>query len=344
MSQALAGSSWAQGSFAGTDLSAAGLAAKTVSHGLLGGALAHAQGGKFGHGFLSSGVTAASFYGIGTAFEHFANSHAWMQGSALGSELSAPALALKSVSHGLTGGILSQAQGGKFSHGFVSAGVTQLASGGIDTIDANAAHSPARIIVASMVGGTVSELTGGKFANGAVTGAFSRALNDEMHYRPGGSVISHTVCKMNCHGVGYGDRRYLTEAEQQYLDMITIAIDLAMPFPPIIAGSKALSSSKILLSKAKFGHTFSRHGSESTEFLSQRAAATGMPQGQFLDDQVAARFILDNIDQAKNGAISVPVPSGFPERIIHADGSYSTPSTIRLVPGGKGVKTAYPEP
>ena len=67
--QALAGSSWAQGSFAGTDLSAAGLAAKTVSHGLLGGALAHAQGGQFGHGFLSSGVTAASSPYIANGFD-----------------------------------------------------------------------------------------------------------------------------------------------------------------------------------------------------------------------------------------------------------------------------------
>ena len=84
-------------------------------------------------GFVSTGtvegaflgaVSAAAFYGIGTAFEHFASSHTWMQGSALGSELSGPALALKFVSHGLAGGILSQAQGGKFSHGFVSAGVT----------------------------------------------------------------------------------------------------------------------------------------------------------------------------------------------------------------------------
>lgn len=33
------------------------------------------------------------------------------------------------------------------------------------------------------MGGTASTITGGKFANGAVTGAFSRALNDEVHYQ-----------------------------------------------------------------------------------------------------------------------------------------------------------------
>lgn len=39
-----------------------------------------------------------------------------------------------------------------------------------------------------MVGGTVSELTGGKFANGAMTGAFSRALNDDLHNDWGSSL------------------------------------------------------------------------------------------------------------------------------------------------------------
>lgn len=100
----------------------------------------------------------------------------------------------------------------------------------------------------------------------------------------------------------------------------------------------------IVLSKARFGHTFTTHGQDATEFLTRRAKAMGEPNGQFLDDQAAARFILDNLDKAKNGAVSVPIPEGFPARIINPDGSYSAARTIRIVPGGKGVKTAYPEP
>ena len=105
--QEISSAAWARGSGA-SGLSAAGLAAKTVSHGLIGGAVAHAQGGKFGHGFLSSGVTAASSPYIANGFD-----------------------------------------GNRFAQG----------------------------ALASMVGGTVSSATGGKFANGAVTAAMAYAFN-----------------------------------------------------------------------------------------------------------------------------------------------------------------------
>ncbi len=80
-----------------------------------------------------------------------------------------------------------------------------------------------------------------------------------------------------------------------------------------------------------------------TNFLINRAKGSGMAQGQFLDDQVAAKFIMDNLDKLNNGAIPLPIPKNFPARMILPDGSYGIPSKIRLVPGGKGVKTAYPE-
>lgn len=104
------------------------------------------------------------------------------------------------------------------------------------------------------------------------------------------------------------------------------------------------SAGGILLSNARFGHTFRDHGSGATEFLTHRAAGSGMPQGQFLDDQAAARFTLDNLHTTSQGAVSLPVPEGLPVRVIMPDGSFTTASTIRLVPGGRGVKTAYPEP
>ena len=103
-------------------------------------------------------------------------------------------------------------------------------------------------------------------------------------------------------------------------------------------------SSDIVLSKAVFGHTFERHGQNSTEFLLNRARGAGIPQGQFLDDRAAARFIKENIDKTKSGAVSIAVPKGLMVRVINPDGSFSPASSIRLVPGGKGVKSAYPEP
>ncbi|HVJ62731.1 MAG TPA: polymorphic toxin-type HINT domain-containing protein, partial [Tahibacter sp.] len=41
----------------------------------------------------------------------------------------------------------------------------------------------------------------------------------------------------------------------------------------------------IQLSKRKFGHTFEKHGQNSTKFLQFRASDMGRPNGQFLDDQ-----------------------------------------------------------
>lgn len=46
--------------------------------------------------------------------------------------------------------------------------------------------------------------------------------------------------------------------------------------------------------------------------------------------------------KTKNGAVNVPVPKGFPGRVILPDGSYKAATHVRLIPGGSGVKTAYP--
>jgi len=98
----------------------------------------------------------------------------------------------------------------------------------------------------------------------------------------------------------------------------------------------------IQLSKAHFGHTFVKHGEDATNFLINRAKGSGMAQGQFLDNQKAAQFIMDNIGKTANGAVNLPLPKGFPARVINPDGAFSPATHIRLVPGGGGVKTAYP--
>ena len=98
----------------------------------------------------------------------------------------------------------------------------------------------------------------------------------------------------------------------------------------------------IQLTKKTFGHTFSTHGDSMTNFLVNRARGSGMAQGQFLDNQKAAQFILDNISKTTNGAVNVPIPKGFPARVIMPDGTFKAATHIRLVPGGNGVKTAYP--
>ena len=99
--QVIAAAPWARGGFGGTDLSAAGLAAKTVSHGLIGGAIADLPGGRFGHGFLSSGVTAAS--------------SPYIPGGFGGNRFAQGALA------SIIGGTVSKSTGGKFANGAATA-------------------------------------------------------------------------------------------------------------------------------------------------------------------------------------------------------------------------------
>ena len=68
---------------------------------------------------------------------------------------------------------MSVIQGGKFGHGFVSAGLTKAATPRILSFDNVVAES----VASAVVGGTASEITGGKFANGAATGALMYAAN-----------------------------------------------------------------------------------------------------------------------------------------------------------------------
>nr|WP_243748865.1 T6SS effector amidase Tae4 family protein [Pseudomaricurvus alcaniphilus] len=86
---------------------------------------------------------------------------------------------IRPLAHGLVGGIMSELQGGKFGHGFVSAGLTKAINvNGIVGIDADLAA--VRVVTAAVIGGTISEATGGKFANGAVTAAFGQLFNGEQ--------------------------------------------------------------------------------------------------------------------------------------------------------------------
>jgi RHS repeat-associated protein len=119
-----------------------------------------------------SAITAAAFYGIGQGLQ------ANFSGDFLGSGLSAGGYALKIFAHGMVGGMSAELQGGKFAHGFKSAGFSAAAiplTGNMDM--------PEGVIVSALIGGTVSKLSGGKFANGAVTAAFGYIFNQCLSNR-----------------------------------------------------------------------------------------------------------------------------------------------------------------
>jgi RHS repeat-associated protein len=124
-------------------------------------------------GFIAGGVATGSLRGaLVGAFS----------GAVFGELHSMASGAGKVIAHGMAGGLSSVLNGGKFGHGFLSAGFTQ-AMGNVKGMFIDGATKFAdrfsNAVKAAMVGGTASAISGGKFANGAVTGAFSRLLNDD---------------------------------------------------------------------------------------------------------------------------------------------------------------------
>ena len=132
-------------------------------------------GADLNDAFLSgiiSGLSAGAFSYAGSTW--FAK---------LSDSFSAGLYASKIAVHGIIGGITSVLQGGKFGHGFASAGITAAATtfNNSNYIHKNSnGFSWRRVVIGAAIGGSASKVSGGKFANGAWTGAFSQALNAEL--------------------------------------------------------------------------------------------------------------------------------------------------------------------
>jgi hypothetical protein len=130
-----------------------------VSGGISGAAAGAITGG--GKGALIGAFTGGAFGGIAS---------------------SGLSVAGKVLASGLVGGIASEAGGGKFYQGFLSAGVAAFAGPFIAT----KLHIHP-IIAHAVAGGLASKLGGGKFVNGAVLGALSylasRAFEGDRSYK-----------------------------------------------------------------------------------------------------------------------------------------------------------------
>ena len=189
------------------------------------------------------------------------------------------------------------------------------------------------------LGDSPNKTGGGKFGNGVQTSTFQGTVLNISSGPPGCASMD----PMFCSGAVERDTT-IEEVLSIVVALPVAAYRLTVALAERAVARFVVTKGTIQLSKARFGHTFTRHGEDATEFLINRARGSGQAQGQFLDNQAAARFIQDNLDKIGNGAVSLPLPKNFPARIINPDGTFSVPSTIRLVPGGKGVKTAFPEP
>lgn len=86
----------------------------------------------------------------------------------------------RAFANGMVGGVSSVLQGGKFGHGFVSAGASTFVNvNGWYGSNQGFQHTLARVTIAAVIGGTISEATGGKFANGARTAAMAQLFSGE---------------------------------------------------------------------------------------------------------------------------------------------------------------------
>lgn len=114
---------------------------------------------------------------------------------------------------GTVGGAASMLQGGKFGHGFVSAGLGPVGGkavgGALGGIIGN--ESVRRVVSSSIVGGTLSSMTGDKFANGAKATAFLLAMRGlpavykkitgyELDMGPGGAAVGKKPLDMPVEG------------------------------------------------------------------------------------------------------------------------------------------------
>jgi hypothetical protein len=152
----------------------------------IGAKLAIAVAGGFLSAYVSTGslraglwgaLSAAVFFGIGQGFKGLAGGPNSVE--SLGG-LSAGEFAGQVACHAAAGGALNVLQGGKFGHGFLSAGISKALSPAIESFagGSETAGQVARGAIASaVVGGTVSVISGGKFGNAAAMGMFSYLFN-----------------------------------------------------------------------------------------------------------------------------------------------------------------------
>lgn len=269
--------------------------------------------------------------------------------------------------HGVVGGAISEIQGGKFIHGFYAGVVSSLVSSAITSFSTDVNGNLTKfgkssyyeaVVLASggLSGGISSSIAGGDFWSGVRQGLITSGLNHLAHQvLPG----EQDPPKKSYDEMTPGERDHaymqsLIPLNEFLLDVIEVFQGVKGVFSlgnlvknGLSKASSVVTSSNaakegIQLTKKTFGHTFTTHGDDMTNFLIKRASGSGMVQGQFLNNQKAAQFILENVDKTAKGAVNIPIPKGFPARVIMPDGTFKTATHIRLVPSGGGVKTAYP--
>ena len=128
------------------------------------------NGGTFSDALKSGGKGAV----IGAASAGLTYGAGELATSASGANNSVTAgqLGIKVAGNGIVQGGVSEANGGKFVHGFVSGAISQ----GANSLTGNVNSETLKLATNSAVGGTTSAISGDKFANGAITSAYANML------------------------------------------------------------------------------------------------------------------------------------------------------------------------
>jgi RHS repeat-associated protein len=119
-------------------------------------------------GAVNGAVSGAVFGGIGATLPTEGSGMLYESG-----RLSTSGYAVRALTSGVAGGVLSTMQGGRFGAGFASAGLGSALTPVAGRVTSN---SVGQGFLVAIVGGTASAAGGGKFANGAVTAAFGFAF------------------------------------------------------------------------------------------------------------------------------------------------------------------------
>jgi len=151
-------------------------------------ATTYAVTGSLKAAFTSGAITAATAYAFSEIGAHFDGLNAGSAGDGLynfgGNYLTSGQVAQQISAHAIVGGVVADLRGGKFGHGFFSAGLTKGIGGALlpGGSDLSSEEIVKGTVVSAVVGGTASKISGGKFANGAQTGAFQYLFNQGGKY------------------------------------------------------------------------------------------------------------------------------------------------------------------
>lgn len=126
------------------------------------------------NGAIMGATAAAAAHSIGTGFE----------GAGIkGNEFGSGGYFGKTAAHGISGGIQSDAAGGSFKNGFLSASISNAFTPANERIFGSPSERPdyafQRIAFSSAIGGMAAHAGGGDFTQGAITAGFIQGFNHE---------------------------------------------------------------------------------------------------------------------------------------------------------------------